>query len=229
MKHWLFACLSFVLLCAAVYAVGWEHPTDLQSAVRSGDLVRIHILAHDDTQAQQEIKLHVRDAILAAFTPLLQGASSGAEAAQIVQENLDLAQRTAENAAAEMGFAQAVRTEFGVFPFPERVYGSQVVPAGDYQALRILLGDAKGRNWWCVMYPPLCFSGEDYEGEIRFESSLANWLRGIREEIANAFEEHAEDGAASCDSAAADGDGAGRGGDEPLLGEQRGDGPASAA
>ena len=53
MKHWLFACLSFVLLCAAVYAVGWEHPTDLQSAVRSGDLVRIHILAHDDTQAQQ--------------------------------------------------------------------------------------------------------------------------------------------------------------------------------
>lgn len=229
MKHWLFACLSFVLLCAVVYAVGWEHPTDLQSAVRSGDLVRIHILAHDDTQAQQEIKLHVRDAILAAFTPLLQGASSGAEAAQIVQDNLDLAQRTAESAAAEMGFAQEVRTEFGVFPFPERVYGGQVVPAGDYQALRILLGDAKGRNWWCVMYPPLCFSGEDYEGEIRFESSLANWLRGIREEIANAFEEHAEDGAASCDSAAADGDGAGRGGDEPLLGEQRGDGPASAA
>ena len=156
MKHWLFACLSFVLLCAAVYAVGWEHPTDLQSAVRSGDLVRIHILAHDDTQAQQEIKLHVRDAILAAFTPLLQGASSGAEAAQIVRENLDLAQRTAESAAAEMGFAQAVRTEFGVFPFPERVYGGQVVPAGDYQALRILLGDAKGRNWWCVMYPAMC-------------------------------------------------------------------------
>ena len=118
MKHWLFACLSFVLLCAAVYAEGWEHPTDLQSAVRSGDLVRIHILAHDDTQAQQEIKLHVRDAILAAFTPLLQGASSGVEAAQIVQDNLDLAQRTAENAAAEMGFAQAVRTEFGVFPLP---------------------------------------------------------------------------------------------------------------
>ena len=95
MKHWLFACLSFVLLCAAVYAVGWEHPTDLQSAVRSGDLVRIHILAHDDTQAQQEIKLHVRDAILAAFTPLLRDASSGAEAAQIVQENLDLARSLA--------------------------------------------------------------------------------------------------------------------------------------
>lgn len=228
-KHWLFACLSFFLLCAVVYAVGWGHPTDLQSAVRSGDLVRIHILAHDDTQAQQEIKLHVRDAILAAFTPLLRDASSGAEAAQIVQENLDLAQRTAESAAAESGFAQEVRAEFGVFSFPERVYGDQVVPAGDYQALRILLGDAKGRNWWCVMYPPLCFSGEDYEGEIRFESSLAKWLRGIREEIANAFEEHAEDSAAARDSSAADGDGAGSGGDEPLLGEQGGDGSPGAA
>ena len=220
-KHWLFACMVFGLLCAVVYAVGWEHPTDLQAAVRSGDLVRIHILAHDDTQEQQEIKLHVRDAILAAFTPLLQGASSGQEAAQIVQEHLDLAQQTAEGAAEEMGFAQEVRVEFGVFPFPERTYGTQVVPAGEYQALRILLGEAKGRNWWCVMYPPLCFSGEDYEGEVRFESSLAKWLRGIREEIANAFETTAEDGDASGDSASADGRGSGSGGDDALLGEQR--------
>ena len=229
MKRWQMEGMALALLAALLYAAGRAQPTDLQTAVRTGELVRIHILAHDDSEEQQAIKLHVRDAILEAFTPLLQNAPSGAAAAGIARENLELAQATAESAAREMGFAGEVRAEFGVFAFPERTYGAQVVPAGDYPALRIVLGDGAGRNWWCVMYPPLCFSGEDYEGEIRFESSLANWLRGIREEIANAFEEHAEDGAASCDSAAADGDGAGSGGDEPLLGEQRGDGPPSAA
>lgn len=229
MKRWFFTFLALTLVCAGLYAVGSRNPTDLQSAVQSGDLVRIHILAHDDSTEQQNIKLHVRDAILEAFTPLLGQAQSGEEAARMVQEHLDDALDIAQEAAREMGFDRDVQVEFGVFDFPERVYGNQVVPAGEYQALRILLGDAKGKNWWCVMYPPLCFSGEDYEGEVRFESSLAKWFQKIREEIANAKEDQEGIVPAADDGDVAD-DGAGIGGSSGrVLGQSGRDGASGAA
>ena len=157
MKHWFSFLLIFVLLCAGLYGWGAAQPTDLQRAARSGDLVRIHILAHDDSERQQAVKLRVRDAILEAFTPLLQKAESAADAARIVERHLDLARETAEKRLQEEYDPLEVRVEFGTFEFPERVYGGQVVPAGEYRALRILLGEGAGKNWWCVMYPPLCF------------------------------------------------------------------------
>ena len=177
MKKWM---VLGICLCMAMYAAGYGAPTRLQQAVRSGEMMRIHILAHDDTQEQQALKLLVRDDILAAFTPLLCKAESAQEAAEIVRENMDTAVRIAAQTVREAGYAYPVRAEYGVFDFPEKMYGKQVVPAGDYTALRIRLGDAKGKNWWCVMYPPLCFSGEDYEGEVVFESKILKWIRKWR-------------------------------------------------
>lgn len=221
-KRWLYPFLAALLLCAGLYQVGRAHPTDLQTAVKNGDLVRIHILAHDDTDEQQNIKLHVRDAILEAFTPMLGGAATAKEAAGIVEDHLQDALSTAQAAAREMGFEGQVRVEFGVYDFPERIYGSQVVPAGRYQALRILLGDAQGRNWWCVMYPPLCFSGEDYEGEIRFESSIVKWIKKMKKEIWHAEDEEEVEPDAG-DAVPVDADDAGSGGDgERLLGKPGG-------
>ena len=194
MKHWFSFLLIFVLLCAGLYGWGAAQPTDLQRAARSGDLVRIHILAHDDSERQQAVKLRVRDAILEAFTPLLQKAESAADAARIVERHLDLAQETAEKTLQEENDPLQVRVEFGTFDFPERVYGGQVVPAGEYRALRILLGDGAGKNWWCVMYPPLCFSGEDVTGEVHFESTIAKWIKKYekwKEERKHAEEEKA--------------------------------------
>ena len=76
---------------------------------------------------------------------------------------------------------------FGEYEFPDRTYGGQKVPAGTYTALRIELGDAAGRNWWCVMYPPLCFSGEDVaQTDVKFESSLLKWIRSWKKEKENA-------------------------------------------
>lgn len=181
MKHWVSLYLCLVLVCLSVYAAGCAQPTDLQWAVRNGELVRIHILANDDSDAAQAVKLQVRDAILEAFTPLLSQVSDVRQAMEIVRENTDLAQRTAEKAVRSAGRGEQVRVEFGVFDFPERIYGGQVVPEGEYNALRIELGEGKGKNWWCVMYPPLCFSGEKYTGEVRFESGIVKWFRQWRE------------------------------------------------
>ncbi|MGN1248663.1 MAG: stage II sporulation protein R [Candidatus Spyradocola sp.] len=183
MKRWIPLLLCLLICCTALYVAGVAHPTDLQRAVRSGDLLRIHILAHDDTDAQQNVKLCVRDAILAAFTPMLSDAQSAQEAARIVRDNLSLAQSVAEDAVRAQGCGYPVRVSFGAFDFPDRTYGGQLVPAGTYTALRIELGDAAGRNWWCVMYPPLCFSGEDVEQTgVRFESSLLKWIRSWKKE-----------------------------------------------
>ena len=182
MKKWLALYVSLCLACGAMYVVGRENPTNLQRAVENGELLRIHILAHDDTPQQQELKLQVRDAILEAFTPMFSQAENAQDAAAMVQDNMDDAVRIAVETVRRAGFALPVYAEFGVFDFPERIYGGQVVPAGAYTALRIGLGEAKGKNWWCVMYPPLCFSGEDYEGEIRFESDILKWIRKWKQE-----------------------------------------------
>ena len=183
MKRWIPLLLCLTLCCAALYVAGVAHPTDLQRAVRSGELLRIHILAHDDTDAQQHVKLCVRDAILAAFTPALSEVQSAQEAARIVRDNLSLAQSVAEDTVRAQGCDYPVRVRFGTFDFPDRTYGGQLVPAGTYTALRVELGDAAGRNWWCVMYPPLCFSGEDVaRTDVRFESSLLKWIRSWKKE-----------------------------------------------
>lgn len=187
MKRWIILLVCFVTCCTALWAAGAAHPTDLQRAVRSGELLRIHILAHDDSDAQQAVKLKVRDAILEAFSPALTGVESAQQAVLLVQRSLPLAQQVAQRTVREQGYDYPVRVQFGAYEFPDRVYGGQLVPAGTYTALRIELGDAAGRNWWCVMYPPLCFSGEDVaQTGVKFESSLLKWIRSWKKERENA-------------------------------------------
>ena len=187
MKRWIILLVCLATCCTALWAAGAAHPTDLQRAVRSGELLRIHILAHDDSDAQQAVKLKVRDAILEAFSPALTGVKSAQQAVQLVQRSLPLAQQVAQRTVREQGYDYPVRVQFGAYEFPDRVYGGQLVPAGTYTALRIELGDAAGRNWWCVMYPPLCFSGEDVaQTGVKFESSLLKWIRSWKKEKENA-------------------------------------------
>lgn len=187
MKRWIILLVCLATCCTALWAAGAAHPTDLQRAVRSGELLRIHILAHDDSDAQQAVKLKVRDAILEAFSPALTGVESAQQAVQLVQRSLPLAQQVAQRTVREQGYDYPVRVQFGAYEFPDRVYGGQLVPAGTYTALRIELGDAAGRNWWCVMYPPLCFSGEDVaQTGVKFESSLLKWIRSWKKEKENA-------------------------------------------
>ena len=187
MKRWIILLVCFTTCCTALWAAGAAHPTDLQRAVRSGELLRIHILAHDDSDAQQAVKLKVRDAILEALSPALTGVKSAQQAVQLVQRSLPLAQQVAQRTVREQGYDYPVRVQFGAYEFPDRVYGGQLVPAGTYTALRIELGDAAGRNWWCVMYPPLCFSGEDVaQTGVKFESSLLKWIRSWKKEKPNA-------------------------------------------
>lgn len=120
-------------------------------------LIRLHIIANSDSAADQAIKYQVRDAVTGYLGPILAEAASPAAARQIVVANREEILAIAGRTLAAAGADYPVNFEIGYFDFPLRAYGALVLPAGRYEAVRLLLGDASGQNWWCVLFPPLCF------------------------------------------------------------------------
>lgn len=156
----LVAGIALLSLAAAAVLVGFrwsraEFPST--PAYTSDNLIRLHIVANSDSDEDQALKRRVRDALLQRMTPVFSRSATLDEARDGVLENLDEIRALAQEKVRESGFDYPVSVEFGVFPFPTRVYGDTVLPAGQYQALRVVVGDGKGQNWWCVLFPPLCF------------------------------------------------------------------------
>ena len=138
------------------------------------------MVAADDSASAQALKLKVRDACLAAARPLLAGCADAGDAWARVNARLGELARAASAAARREGFPGAVTVETGVYAFPERQYGDALVPAGRYRALRVVIGEGQGRNWWCVLYPSLCLPEAYADGQpVRFHSALWDWLRRL--------------------------------------------------
>ncbi len=154
----------------------------LQSRPKNG-VLRLHILASSDSVTDQAVKLRVRDAILALEGDRLAAASSREAACATVQADAAQIQETAESVLAAAGCIYGARMSVGVYPFPNRRYGGAFYPSGDYAALRVVLGEGKGKNWWCVLFPPLCIleveDGDiEYEedGDVKWKSLLQEWI-----------------------------------------------------
>ena len=162
-----------VLSCAALVCVAlWAETAQTQLAEK---VIRLHVLANSDSQADQTLKLQVRDKVLAQAATLLTGQESAPEAAAILQDNLGLLAQTAAQEIDAQGYRYGVRVALEDTWFPTREYQDMALPAGTYQALRVVIGEGEGHNWWCVVYPSLClgavsetalktagFSGQDY-------------------------------------------------------------------
>lgn len=121
------------------------------------NLIRLHVLANSDSATDQQLKLQVRDAIIAYLTPYLEQVAQKSEAEEIVRAHKDTLTQIAQQIITNNGADYPVELEFGMFDFPIKSYGNLVLPAGKYEAVRILIGRAEGKNWWCVLFPPLCF------------------------------------------------------------------------
>lgn len=146
----------------AVIIWGWfwltEAPALLTTqTVNPQDVMRLHILANSDSDRDQQIKYKVRDAIVAYLTPRLEQITSPVEARQIVTDNQEQLIKLADEVLNKEYAGYQARFQMGEFDFPIRSYGSLLFPAGRYEAVRILLGQGSGQNWWCVLFPPLCF------------------------------------------------------------------------
>jgi stage II sporulation protein R len=121
------------------------------------NLIRLHIIANSNDPGDQALKYRVRDAIIAAFSPELLKLRSRAEAEKLLTADQGKIERLAEQVIAANGRGYPARAVIGNFDFPTRSYGDLVLPAGNYRAVRVILGQGAGANWWCVLYPPLCF------------------------------------------------------------------------
>ena len=171
---------------------------DLQDSV-----FRLHVIANSDSKEDQELKYKVRDALIEYMNNLCLDIDSKNDALEIVKNHLNDFKQIAENTIVENGFDYSVDVEIGNFSFPTKDYGDITLPSGYYDALRIKIGNASGKNWWCVMFPPLCFvnvssgivpddskelmkqelNDEEYSiitknnsSEIKFKSALIEWF-----------------------------------------------------
>ncbi|MBQ7255676.1 MAG: stage II sporulation protein R [Oscillospiraceae bacterium] len=143
--RWIFVCLLLGTLCLLT-----AQAVARQQAI-SGKLIRLHVIANSDSEADQKEKLRVRDAILSEISK--QEWQSRADAAQWLEENESTLLQRAEK---ELDNRRAVSIRFDEEWYPTRTYDTFSLPAGKYLSLRVMIGEAKGRNWWCVVYPSLC-------------------------------------------------------------------------
>lgn len=145
--------------------------------VPAADYIRLHVVAEDDGDAAQALKLRVRDAVLEKARALLADCQDADAAWRIVSDNAEALRLAAQERARQAGFDGPVSAETGVFGFPDRDYGGVIVPAGEYRALRVVIGAGAGHNWWCVLYPTLCLQGDAAPGEpVVFHSVIWDWL-----------------------------------------------------
>lgn len=142
----------------------------IPSASAQPDMLRLHVIADDDSPSAQSLKLEVRDAVLLAARLLLHDCPNPQTAYAIIHENLSALESIAHARAHACGFDGPVHAEMGIFPFPDRIYGETLVPAGDYPALRVIIGDGDGQNWWCVLFPTLCVETDGH-------SFLVDWFK----------------------------------------------------
>lgn len=157
----------------------------LLSACESGQLIRLHIVAHSDSPKDQAIKLAVRNAMINEFGKLLvSSAAEGFEKAyEALVNHVENMRTTAESCAKSLGFDGPVKAEAGILELPEKRYGQVILPKGEYHALRITLGNGAGQNWWCVLFPQLCLSLSSDETDKAVlhphwgsERIFSNWL-----------------------------------------------------
>ena len=145
-----FLLFLYTTICAISYAQNIS--TDLAESV-----FRLHVLANSDSEEDQNLKYVVRDRLLNYMNSICKNCKTKQEAISLVEQNQDAFQQIAIDTIQEQGYSYSVQIKIGNFEFPTKNYGDISLPAGYYDALRVEIGEAKGQNWWCVMFPPLCF------------------------------------------------------------------------
>ncbi|MCI8589185.1 MAG: stage II sporulation protein R [Clostridiales bacterium] len=141
--------------------------------------VRLHVIANSDSQEDQALKLKVRDAILTKIAPLLEGTENKEDAENILRENIDLISQTAQQTVYEEGFDNEIHIDFDREYYPRREYEAVTLPAGHYLSMQVKIGENKGQNWWCVLFPMLCTTSAKPEEELTQAGFTVNQIRLI--------------------------------------------------
>ena len=163
MKKLIRLVLCLVLIGAVLSAVNlYQDRQTLQDS-----LVRLHVVANSDSEEDQHIKLQVKDAIVSFLQPVMEQFPSKEEAMEYIRRNVSAIQELSNQVLEKLGVKEKVQVTLAPEAFDVRVYDTFSLPSGVYDALRVEIGEGKGKNWWCVVFPSLCLpvSGEGFEAE----------------------------------------------------------------
>lgn len=127
-----------------------------QESKLANSVLRLHVIANSDAPTDQALKMAVKDEIVAYMQAEFVNVDNAAEAKELAQKNRAQIKRIAQQKIKSCGYDYPVEVTIGEFAFPLKSYGNMVFPAGQYQAVRVVLGEGAGKNWWCVLFPPLC-------------------------------------------------------------------------
>ena len=170
--------LFFLYICISAYSYVYSISSNLSDAV-----FRLHVIANSDSDEDQSLKYKVRDSLIDYMNILCENCSSKQETIQTCQNNINKLQQIAKQIVASEGFDYDVNVKIGNFMFPTKSYGDISFPSGMYDALRVEIGTAQGKNWWCVLYPSLCFV--NMTSDIVPDESKSNLQTSLSEEEYN--------------------------------------------
>jgi stage II sporulation protein R len=159
MKTWMTKAGLFLLVMFFIFGIiNYVYiNADKELADVADKLIRLHVIANSDSVEDQDLKRKVRDEVIKQMSPKFENLKDVNQVKKVIADNVGLIENIAAKVVAENQKGYGVKALLGNFDFPTKVYGNLTLPAGNYQALKIVLGNGEGQNWWCVMFPPLCF------------------------------------------------------------------------
>ena len=152
-KSWI---ILIILICIYTFFCAYSYVQAVSSDLKTS-VFRLHVIANSDSDEDQELKYIVRDNLLDYMNEICANCTTKEEAIEIAKNNLNSFKKVAKDTVKNEGYSYDVNVEIGEFKFPTKSYGDISLPAGIYDALEVKIGNANGHNWWCVMFPPLCF------------------------------------------------------------------------
>lgn len=161
MKKYIFLITTGIISALYIWTIVLGN--DLLQPSIASKILRFHVLANSDSDADQAVKEEVRDAVGVYLSPLLKDSENIEDTKQIIEENMQQIITVAKDTLTEYGYSYDVNVRIASADFPEKKYGPYTFPKGEYETLQIVLGEGEGQNWWCVLYPNMCFRGSVFE------------------------------------------------------------------
>lgn len=180
MKKFILSSLAIIIIISILLNSSTVSGKASQSDVAS-KLIRFHVIANSDDKIDQGLKLKVRDAVLKYISPKLVDCKSIEESRRIINSEDKNIEKIAETIIKENGFKYSVVTALSQEYFPVKTYGNITLPQGKYEAYRIIIGTGSGQNWWCVMFPPLCFV-DITKGNIAYQKTEKEMKRVLSDD-----------------------------------------------
>ncbi|MCY6485598.1 stage II sporulation protein R [Clostridium aestuarii] len=169
MKKIIAVWIFLLILFGSILGGGYKQVNASQETIAK-KIIRFHVIANSDTIEDQALKLKVRDEVLKYISPKLKKSSSIEESRKIIRDSDECIKKVAQKVIREKKYNYKAETILSHENFPVKSYGNITLPEGEYEAYRIIIGNGKGHNWWCVMFPPLCFT-DITKGEVAYKET----------------------------------------------------------